>query len=223
MQATNDIHQPTEAGDSGLDAREAARLLQQSTRDARREFGLRPPLAIVSGGMVILLAYGALWLSVRGQHPYSGPSLGVVGLVYAVVAISIGVSARIYQRATAGISGPAIRQQRVEGVAILLFYIASPVIQGAMKHYGASHAIVYGVVPAAVPLIVIGTTLLGVAGTKADWPQFGAAVVVVSAGIVAIYVGPIGAWLVAGIGLSVAVAGYAVATAWLRRHRVVGA
>ena len=36
------------------------------------------------------------------------------------------------------------------------------------------------------------------------------------AGIVAAFVGPSGAWLAAGIGLFVAVEGYAVATGWRR-------
>ena len=81
-----------------------------------------------------------------------------------------------------------------------------------MKHYGASHAIVYGVIPAAGPLIIIGTTVLGIAASKADWPQFGAALTVVTAGIVALFVGPSAAWLAAGIGLLIAVVGYAAAT-----------
>ena len=63
------------------------------------------------------------------------------------------------------------------------FVLGSPVIQGAMKHYGASHAIVYGVIPAAAPLIIVGTTVLGIAASKADWPQFGAALTVVIGGV----------------------------------------
>jgi hypothetical protein len=142
----------------------------------------------------------------------------VVGLVYTAVAVSIAVSVKVYRRATAGVSGPSVRQQQVEGVAILIsFLLGSPVLQGAMKHYGASDAIVYGVIPAAAPLIIVGTTVLGIAGTKGDWPQFGAALTVVTAGVVAAFVGPSGAWLVAGIGMFLAVVGYAVATA--RRDR----
>ena len=54
--------------------------------------------------------------------------------------------------------------------------------------------------------------MLGVAASKADWPQFITALTVVAGGIVALFVGPSGAWLAAGIGLSIAVAGYAAAT-----------
>jgi hypothetical protein len=202
----------------GLDPREAARLLEQTKRDAKRQFDLSPPWVTALMGAVILVAYGALWLSTRGQHPYTGPSLGVVALVYAAVAVSIAVSVKVYRRATTGVSGPSVRQQSVEGIAILVsFVLGSPVLQGAMKHYGASNAIVYGVIPAAAPLIIVGTTVLGIAASKADWPQFGAALAVVAGGGVAAFVGPSGAWLAAGITLFIGVVGYAAATAKLGR------
>jgi len=222
MQGTHDTHETATANDGDrLDPQEAARLLAHTRRDAQRQFDLSPPWISVFMGAVILIAYGSLWVSTRGQHPYKGPSLGVVGLVYAAVAVSIAVSVRVYRRATAGVSGPSVRQQQVEGIAILVsFILGSPVLQGAMKHYGASDAIVYGVIPAAAPLIIVGTTVVGIAGSKADWPQFGAALVVVTAGVVAAFVGPSGAWLAAGIGLWLGILCYAVATARLAGSHV---
>jgi len=216
MNDTPDTDQAATA-DDGFDPREAARLLGQARREARRTFSLHPPLVMAAGAAVTLAGYGALWLSTRGQQPYTGPSLGVISLVYVVVAVSIAVSARVYQRATAGVSGPASRQRAVEGAAILASYIGSPVLQGALQHYGAGHAIVYGVIPAAAPLIIVGTTVVAMGAAKEDWPQFGAALAVVIAGIVAAFAGPSGAWAVAGIGLFIGVAGYAAATAWLER------
>jgi hypothetical protein len=213
MQGTHDTDETTTADDDdGLDPREAARLLAQTKRDAKRQFNLSPPWITAVMGGVILLGYAALWLSTRGQHPYSGPSAGAIVLVYVAVAVSIAVSVKVYQRATAGVSGPALRKQKVEGAAIMLSYIGSPVIQGAMKHYGASHAIVYGVIPAAAPLIIVGTTVLGVAASNANRPQFITALTVVTAGIVALFVGPSGAWLTAGIGLFIGVVVYAAMT-----------
>jgi hypothetical protein len=212
MQGTHEIDKTTTADDGdGLDPREAARLLAQTKRDAKRQFDLSPPWVTAFGGAVILVGYGALWLSTRGQHPYSGPSAGAIVLVYAGVAVSIAVSVKVYRRATAGVSGPSVRQAQLEGAAIVISFFGSPVIQGAMRHYGASHAIVYGVIPAAGPLIIVGTTVLGIAASNADWPQFGAALTVVTGGVVAAFMGPSGAWLAAGIGLFVAVAGYAAA------------
>jgi hypothetical protein len=214
MQGTHDVDQTTGADDgNGLDPREAARLLAQTERDARRQFNLSPQWINVVMGAVILVAYGSLWLSTRGQHPYKGPSLGVVALVYTAVAVALAVAVKVYRRATAGVSGPSVRQQGAEGIAILVsFVLGSPVLQGALRHYGAGDAIVYGVIPAAAPLIIVGTTALGIAASKADWPQFGAALAVVTGGVVAAFVGPSGAWLAAGITLFIGVIGYTAAT-----------
>jgi hypothetical protein len=213
MQGTRDTDRTEPVEDGGeLDPREAARLLAQSKREARRQFDLSPPWITAFGGAVILVGYGALWLSTRGQHPYSGPSAGAIVLVYVGVVASIAVSVKAYRRATAGVSGPSARQQTLEGVATIVSFLGSPVIQGAMKHYGASHAIVYGVIPAAGPLIIVGTTVLGIAASKADWPQFITALVVVSGGVVAAFVGPSGAWLAAGIGMFIGVVCYAAMT-----------
>jgi hypothetical protein len=87
-----------------------------------------------------------------------------------------------------------------------------------MKHYGASDTIVYGVIPAAGPLILVGTTILGIAVCKEDRPQFGSALAVVIGGIVALFVGPSGAWLAAGVGLFAGVVGFALTSG--RRPRI---
>jgi hypothetical protein len=218
MDNTRDPEQAATADNGGaLDPLAAARLLEQTGREARRQFDPSPPLLTALMGAVILCAFGALWLSVLGQHPYTGPNLGVIALVYVTVAVTSAVTVRVHQRATAGVSGPSTRQRSVEGIAVLVSILGSPVIQGAMKEYGASASIVYGVIPAAAPLIIVGTTVAGIAGTKSDWPSFGAALAVVAGGVVALFVGPIDAWLVAGISLFAGVVGFAAGTAWRTR------
>ena len=222
MQATHDNGPHDVAdGDDALDPRQAAALLDQSTRDARRQFDPRPPVLMVLMGAVVLVAYGVLWLSTRGQHPYSGPSGGAIVFTYAVVVVTAVAAAKVYRRATTGVSGASIRQQRVEGAALGLSILGSPMIQGAMYHYHASHTIVYGVIPAAGPLIIIGTTLVGIAGIKADWPAFWAGLILVAAGMIALFVGPSGAWLAAGIGIFIAIVGFAVSRAKLRARKEI--
>jgi len=214
---------PPDDADNGeeLEPRQAATLLAQSTREAERQFDPSPPLLIILMAALALGAYAVLWFSTRGQHPYGGPSGWAIAFTYTVVVVTSVVSVKFYQRATSGISGPSIRQQRVEGVALGVSVLGSPMIQGAMYHYHASHAIVYGVVPAAGPLIVIGTTAVATAGMKSDWPGFGAALTAVAAGMVALFVGPSDAWLVAGIGVFAAIVGYAVWRARLRGRKEV--
>jgi hypothetical protein len=202
-------------GAISLNARQAAGLVEQSRRDAQRELDTHPPVIMIVMAAAVLGVYGALWLSTRGQHPYRGPSNGAIALTYAVVATTALVAARTYRRATRGVSGGSISRQRIEGVALFGSVVGSPAIQGAMYHDHASRTIVYGVIPAAGPLIIIGTTLLGMAAAKFDRPQFGAALVLVIAGIVALFVGPSSAWLAAGAGVFVAMVGFAIARATL--------
>ena len=66
MQGTHDIDQTTTDNDGDrLEPREAARLLAQTERDAKREFNLSPPWITAVMGAVILVGYAALWLSTR--------------------------------------------------------------------------------------------------------------------------------------------------------------
>jgi hypothetical protein len=57
----------------GIDPREAARLLEQTRREAQRRFDIRSPRLSLLGAAVVL---GAVWLSVRGQHPYMSDGVG---------------------------------------------------------------------------------------------------------------------------------------------------
>ena len=75
-------------------------LLAQSTRDAQRQFDPRPPVLMALMGAVVLAAYGVLWLSTRGQHPYSGPSGGAIVFTYAVVVVTSVAMVKLHRRAT---------------------------------------------------------------------------------------------------------------------------
>jgi hypothetical protein len=71
MQGPHDTDQTTTSADGDdLDPREAARLLAHTEREARRRFNLNPPWIVAVSAAVILVAYGALWLSTHGQRPY---------------------------------------------------------------------------------------------------------------------------------------------------------
>jgi hypothetical protein len=74
MQGTRD-HDETATDGEWLDPHEAARLHVQTERDARRQFNLSPQWINAVMGAVILVAYGSLWLSTRGQRPNEGRAL----------------------------------------------------------------------------------------------------------------------------------------------------
>jgi hypothetical protein len=215
---TNDIE--TAEDDQPLDPRDAAVLLEQTRKQAQRQFSLRPPVFTLLLAALALLAYGALWWSVRGQHPYQGPSGGVILAVYAGVLVIVIGSATIIRRATRGVSGPSLHQQRAYGIAYATAYIAEAVFQGALKNDGFNNAIVYGVFPAAAPLLVVGACLCGMAAANENWRLLATAVAVVALGTGAAFAGPINVWGIIAIGGCVMLVGYAATQLW-ERHRPV--
>src|SRR6202050_788229 len=119
MNGTRDIHDLTSSEDfEGLDPREAVKLLEETTRQAKRGFDFRTPGLSLIGATVVLLAFGALWLSVRGEHPYTGPTGPALLFMYGVLAAWITVVATVRGRASAGVSGRTKRQERAYGAVL---------------------------------------------------------------------------------------------------------
>jgi hypothetical protein len=205
-------------GDGEFDLHEAANLLEQTTRQAERRLDSRSPWLSLAGAAVVVAAFGSVWLSVRGQHPYLGPTAAGLALMYLVIAAWIGVVAVVTRRATAGVSGRSIRQQRGYGVAVLTALVAVSVLQGALKYEGVSHAIVYGIYPPTAQLIVLGTVGAAVAVGREDWLAFGAGIAVALVAAASAFAGPAGVWLSDGLGCCAVVLAYSAAQAWLGRH-----
>lgn len=218
MDETYDTSETATADDGGrLDPLAAAALIDQTKRQAQRQFDLRPPFLTLIRAAVILAAYGAVWLSVRGQHPYKGPNGAALAAVYGAVIVVIIVSALVIQRATSGVSGQSRRQRGAYGAAFGTAWIAVSVFQGALYHVGASHAIVYGVFPAAAPLLVLGAAVAGMAAAREDWRTLGGAIAVVALGTGSAFAGPAGVWGIIAAGGCVICIVYAIYQVWQRR------
>jgi hypothetical protein len=216
MNETPDTNETTAADSGGLDPQEAAALIEQTKRQARRKFEPNPPLLSLLRAVVVLAAYGAIWLSVRGQHPYQGPTGWALAVLYTLLIVVIVPSVAAVKRAHAGVRGRS-RMRPGETIVLVVAWTLVYVFQGALYHAGASHAIVYGIYPATAPLIIVGVAGAGLAQGRANWPTFGAALTVAVVAAGGAYAGPAGAWAVAGVGLFVALLGHAAATAWLQR------
>jgi hypothetical protein len=219
MDGIPDTNGTAMAGDNGgeFNPEEAAAILRQTARQARRRFEPNPPLLSVLRALVVLVAYGGIWLSVRGQHPYTGPSGWAVALAYVLVAIVIAATVTTTRRATAGVDGVTKRRMRASVSVMLTAWIAVYVFMGALYHAGASKAIVYGLYPATAPLLILGLVGAALTATYEDWRAFGAALTVAVVAAGSAYAGPVNAWLAMGIGLFVALLGSAVVTALLQR------
>jgi hypothetical protein len=199
-----------------LDPRAAAALLEQTKKDARRQFDLYPPLMMLIGAVAILLGYGAVWWSVRGQHPYTGPSGTALVEIYAAVIVAAILSVRALNRATSGVSGRSRRQRGFFGAAFGAAWIAVAVFQGALHYDGASKAIVYGVFPAAGQPLVLGVAVAAMAATQEDWRKLSVAIAVVALGTGGAFAGPAGVWGVMALGGCAIGIGCAAAQPWLR-------
>ena len=185
----------------GFDPQEAAELLDQATRQARSQFSIYSTLGNVLAGVAVLVGFGAMWISVLGQHPYQGPALWALGVYVLLVVPLIVVMGTQMKRAMAGVSGPAQQQTRVGMALVGATLIASYVFGGALHRWGVSDAIGNGIYPAAGPISFTAMAAAIVSAMQSEWKRVALALSVVVLGLVAAYPGPVAVWLVMGIGL----------------------
>ena len=129
--------------------------------------------------------------------------------MYGILVCWIAVVITFRRRATAGVSGRSIRQQRAYGAAVITALIGVSVLQGVLKHDGVSPAIVYGIYPPTAQLIALGALGAAIAAARDEWPGFGAAIAVALVATGSAFAGPRGVWLSDGIGCCIVVLGYA--------------
>jgi hypothetical protein len=211
----------TTAGNGGtFDPRQAAALLDQTTQQARRQIEPARPWLLVLRALGALAVCGAVWLSVRGQHPYKGPTVADLPAVYAFVVVNFAATVAVRKRATAGVSGRS-RLRRAEITVLAAAWVAVFAVMGALAGAGVSRAIVYGLYPATVPLIVAGLAWAGIMAARRNRRSCVTGLAVAAVGAVGTFAGPAGAWAVAGVGLCAALLGSAAANAWRQRRSVV--
>jgi hypothetical protein len=207
----------TTAGNGGnFDPQQAAALLDQTTRQARRQLEPSPPWLLTIRAFIALVIYGAVWLSVRGQHPYNHPTAAVIPVLAVLVAVNLVATVTVAKRATAGVRG-RFRVRPAEIAAMAVVWVGVFVALGVLAGAGVSHAIVYGIYPAAAPLVAAGLAWAGIMAARANWRWSGAGLAVAAVGVAGVFAGPAGAWAVAGVGLFAVLLGAAAAIAWRQR------
>jgi hypothetical protein len=195
MNAERNVNESTQTdGDDFLDPREAAGLLERTQREAQRKLTSDKPVLSLFSALVVLAIYGAIWSSSRGHHPYRGPSLNVIGLVYILVAVAALVSVSVYFRATAGVSGRSRQEARTMAIPVVFAIVGVYVFDGALKYDGFSASIVYGVFDAAAPWLVVGAVMAGHAAAKEDWWKLAGAIAMIVVGSGSAFAGPANVW-----------------------------
>lgn len=199
-----------------LDPRAAADLLASTKQSAQRQFDVWPPYLLFIGSALFLFCYGAVWWSVRGQHPYVGPTGGALAILYGGVVAWVVAVVTVLQRANSGVSG-ASKRRRAFRSGYLIIVVGYSAYQGALYHAGASHSIVYGVFPASIQWLFAGTVFVTIGAIREELPAMTLGGALVVLGVASAFTGPVIGWLVSGIGLALVLAGFGVIRIVLRR------
>jgi hypothetical protein len=190
---------------------QAAALLDEATWEARRKLVPNPPWVLVTRGVLVLAACGAIWLSVRGQHPYKGPTNADIPILIAFIVVNFALAVGFRRRAGAGVRGPS-RLRPAEIAIAALAWVAAAVLMVGLAAAGLNYALYPTMV-----LLIPGVTWAILMMLRRNWRGVysGASVAVV--GAVGLLATPAAAWLVAGVGLCAALSGGAALTAWRTR------
>ena len=208
----NHTSDTTAAGNGGtLGPEQAAALLDQTTQQARRKFQPSPPWLLVTRAVMVLAALGAIWLSVRGQHPYRGPTGADIPVLLAFIVVNFAATVAVRRHATAGVSGRS-RFSQGEITVLVLAIVAGVAALAGLGAAGAGFA----TYPTSV-LVIPGLAWLVLMAARANWRGLATGLAIIVIGIVGAFAGPVGAWAVAAVGLCVMLLGSAATVAWQQR------
>lgn len=200
-----------------MDLHSAATIVSATRERAKRELAVSGPVLFVSGGLVVLLGYGAIWLSVRDQHPYNGPTGGAIAVLLALVMAAVIITASVVDRAASGVAGQSVLRRRIGFSAVGIGYVGVLVLEAALAHAGASHAVAYGVFAAAAPILVTGAIYIANSASSLDWPLFGLGTTLIAIAAAGAFAGPRTVWLVGALAGGLAFLIKAGVQLWLSR------
>jgi hypothetical protein len=198
-----------------FDPQQAAALLDQTTQQARRELQPSQPWLLIIRAVLGLAALGAIWLSVRGQHPYKGPRAADIPILVGFIVLNFAATVAVRRRAIAGVSG---RTRFTEGeIAVLVASFVVTVV--AMLVLGAA-GVSFAYYPTSV-LVIPGLAWAVLAAMRSNWREFATGLAIVVLGIVGAFAGSAASWAVAAVGLCAILLGNAAVIIWQQRRSVV--
>lgn len=202
-------HASSAAGNGGaFDPWQAATLLDQTTQQAVRTFRPSPPWLLVTRAVLVLVALGAIWFSVRGQHPYRGPTATDIPVLVGFVIVNFTATVAVRRRATAGVRGRSRFSQGEITMTVLAFVAAVVAIVGL----GAAGLNVAWY-PTSV-LVIPGLTWAVLMALRTDRRGLATGLAIVVIAIAGAFAGPAGSWAVGAAGYCVLLLGSAAAIAW---------
>jgi hypothetical protein len=206
-------HTPdTAAADNGgtFGPEQAAALLGQTTQRARRKLEPSPPWLLATRGVLVLVALGVIWLSVRGQHPYKGPTAADAPILIGFVVLNFVATVGVRAHQIAGVSGRTRFSPAEIGILAASFAVAIVALV-ALSAAGAS----IGWYPTSV-MVIPGVAWGAISVARRNWLGLATGIALVVLGIVGAFAGPAGSWAVAAVGLCAVMLANAVTVA---RHQ----
>jgi hypothetical protein len=197
------------AGNGGaFGPEQAAALLDQTTQRARRKLQPSPPWLLVTRAVLVLAALGAIWLSVRGQHPYKGPPASDIPILIGFIVVNFAATVAVRAHAIAGVSGRT-RFSRGEIAALVAAFAATVVAMAGLAAAGVDLA-TYPTSVMVIPALVWAALM----AARHNRCELAVGIAIVVIGIVGAFAGPAGSWAVAAVGLAAVLLGNAAAVAW---------
>lgn len=202
--------------EAGMDLQQASAILQEAQDRARRALVVRRPVLLAVWGAAWMVSDGAVWLSVRGQRPYSGPTPAALATLTLVIAAAAVFAVIYIGRAGAGVGGLSVLQRRILLLSYLGGYAALFTLEAAIDHAGASRAVlaVYG---AAAPVLLVALIIAASAAVFLNWSLLGLGLWLLAVAAGSGFAGPVTVWAVSALAGGGAL--LVMAAAGLRRNR----
>ncbi|HLX49602.1 MAG TPA: hypothetical protein VKS82_14840 [Streptosporangiaceae bacterium] len=182
----------------GMDLQEASAILQETRDRARRALVVRRPVLLAVWGAAWLVSDGAIWLSVRGQRPYNGPTPAALMTLSAAIAAATVFAVIYLGRAGSGVGGLSVLQRRVLLLSYLGGYVALFTLEAAIDHAGASRAVI-GVYGAAAPVLLVALIIAASAAVFLNWSLLGLGLWLLAVAAGSGFAGPVTVWAVSAL------------------------
>jgi hypothetical protein len=184
--------------ETGMDLQQASAIMQEARDRARRALVVKRPVLLAVWGVAWIVSDGVIWLSVRGQRPYNGPTPAALATLTMVIAAATVFAVIYIGRAGSGVGGLSVLQRRILFLSYLGGYAALFTLEAAIDHAGASRAVlaVYG---AAAPILLVALIVAAGAAVFLDWSllSLGLWLLAVAAG--SGFAGPVTVWAVSAL------------------------
>lgn len=202
--------------EAGMGLQEASAILQETRARARRALVVRRPVLLAVWGAAWVVADGVVWLSVRGQRPYAGPTPTALATLTMVIAAAAVFAVIYIGRAGSGVGGLSVLQRRILLLSYLGGYVALFTLEAAIDHAGGSRAVL-GVYGAAAPILLVALIIAASAAVFLNWSLFGLGLWLLAVAAGSGFAGPVGVWAVSALAGGGALLVMAVIGLWRER------